>query len=390
MGNSSLWLDTDAILADYAPEAPTDHYMVGEGPSTIEISTEDGTEIVVTYTELGITPGQRNEMRAAVPTLHLWSSGDGISWVPIDTTEIQARLEGTAGSEEDISISDLLGSEDGFYLFAGTRLGFSSTDGRAWTPFDMRGLPEEFGYGVVEAIEDRLVLFGGEDVHGYFSGGPGQQSVWTSPDGRSWTRGNLDVPLELGQGLEFEAGEAVGGPLGIVAQGGTMQVVERIEAVVLVKDGYVVTMGMDSWTLADEATGEFIGETGRGIEFGESPTGAGTFPIVDSVTGEELIVVTEEDIVAAEEAALEGADPGRAEPDHESIELLAFSSDGSTWTTDVLKGLFDEEAGIFRLAVGADRAVALILTDFEAMMEYVHEGGVSPPPIHVWVGELDG
>jgi hypothetical protein len=361
--------------------------MAGEGPSTIEISTEDGTEIVVTYAELGITSEQRDEVQAHAPSLHLWWSADGISWEPIDVTGIRAQLEETEGPpEEGMWIDNLVGSEDGFYVFAGPRLGFRSTDGRTWAPFEMHGLPAEFGFGV-SATEGGLVLFGGEDVHGYFSGGPGEQSIWTSPDGVSWTRGNLDVPLELGQGLEFEVGESVGGPLGILANGGTMQLVERVESVELVKGDYVVTMGIDSWTLSDEATGEFIAETGHGIEIGDHPT-AGTFPIVDSDTGEELVVITEDDIAAAEQAAIEAADPGRAEPEVEPIELLAFSADGTTWTTDEVTELFGEDATVFRLAVGAGRAVALILTDFEAMLEYaLGEGDSEPPPIEVWVGE---
>jgi hypothetical protein len=193
----------------------------------------------------------------------------------------------------------------------------------------------------------------------------------------------------MGRDLEFEVSETSGGPLGILAHGTTAPRIERIQTVEIVKDGYVLTMGIDTWTLTDEATGEFVGETGHGIEIGDSPTGAGTFPIVDSATGEELLVLTEDDIVAAERAVIDAADPRAAEPDLEPIDLLAFSTDGMTWATDDINEIFGDDASILRVVVGADRAVALIVTDFEALMEYAFgEGSGEPPPIDVWVGEL--
>jgi hypothetical protein len=470
IGIGGLWLDTDAILADFAPEASTAHYMVGHGPSTIEISTEDGTEIELTYAELGVTPEQRDELLAAASSVHLSWSADGTSWMPIDPTEVRAHTGDTGGEPEEVSrIEGLVASDDAFYLFAGTRVGFRSTDGRNWTSFEMDGLPAELDFGV-SAVNGGFVLFGGEESHGYFSGGPGgEQSIWTSADGRVWTRGSLGVPPELGEDLEFDVYEAAGGPPGILVHGITVPFVERIESVTVAKHGSVVAVGTDSWTLIDEATGELIAEVdmetmaGGGIvveedegtlSFTDSATGevlivvtrddiraaenaalaaageiqpivskdgfavtlglggwvvadeatgevittlemesahmeldeTGEVVITDPATGDDLLVLTRSEVEAVEQAAFEAAEPEPVEPEMDPAELLAFSTDGATWTVDETTALFGETATILRVAVGTDCAIALVVTDPDALMKYALEGG-EPPPTEVWVGE---
>jgi hypothetical protein len=210
----------------------------------------------------------------------------------------------------------------------------------------------------------------------------GGVDFWTSADGEAWE-------LLASDQSAFETDEVVhslsGGPSGFVAGATRLGEDQPASAAVWTSpDG-------ETWHRSSLTAGLADPETGHGIEFGDSPTGAGTFSIVDSVTGEELVLITEDDIVAAEQAAIEAEDPGRAEPDVGSIELpelLAFSTDGTTWAIDEVTLLFGEDASIFRVAVGADRVVALIPTNFEALMWYaIGEDDAEPPPIEVWVGE---
>jgi hypothetical protein len=160
----------------------------------------------------------------------------------------------------------------------------------------------------------------------------------------------------------------------------------------IVKDGYTLTIGGIVWTLTDEATGEVIAEidmdAGRGGNvLVEAPTGTGRWTFTDATTGDVLLVITEDDIVAAEHAAMEAVEVPTTEVFEEPTELLAFSVDGQTWTVGAVWDLFGDDASLLRTAVGADRAVALILTDFEAIMEYAHGERATPPRMEVWIGE---
>ncbi len=395
-GMSMLAFDTEAILADFAPEASTAHYMVGELPSKLQISTEDGTELELTYTELGITPEQRNEARAAVPSPLLWWSADGVSWTPVDMTEIRAQFADARWSpDEGVWMENLVGSDDGFYLFAGPELGFRSTDGRTWTPFEMQGLPAEFDYRV-SAIEGGLILFGGETEHDYFGGGPGEQSVWTSPDGQTWSQAAVELPAGLGPDLDIELQQVTSGPLGILARGTPMRPRQQPEVVVR-GDDYALTLGSSFWILTEQSTDELIAEIDMETMSGGDVVvedDEGTLIFMDRTTQETLLVVTPEDIWMAEEQALATVGSGSPVVVKDGYTVLMH---GDTWivadeaTGEVIASYQGpdvpgtDEGGNVTLADPETGTVLLIVTeaDIEAAFMEMEEGtsGTAPEDV---------
>lgn len=372
MGRGGTTLDYGAIIADFAPGADPGHTMWGETPSGLEIHTEAGV-IAVPYTDLGISPEDR--MRPDLPTesVFMWRSADGVSWETIDVADIALDPE----SEAEGWWPELIGTEDGFYLFTGSRLGHRSTDGRSWEPFDMVGLPEHFGHEVA-AIDEGFLLYGAtEDV----------RSVWTSSNGVAWSQVPIRVPVDMGEAMEFEVESVSSGPLGVLASGATMPSRAFYDAAtVIVKDGYIVTLGDPDWdTLADEATGEVLVEfrideldntLDKPVVVGRDGVGL-TF--TDASTEELLLVVTEADEMAAQEAREQAAGVER-----EPQAFVTFSSDLATWTMVERGALFGETSETLGTAVGTDRAVALIVRDPEQLFGYFY-GESTLPTIEVWV-----
>jgi hypothetical protein len=380
-GGSMVQLDLGAILAEVRPDLSTEDVIgfgvLGPTEWTLQIDTMS-EEISVSLADLGLTQGEMELAVSEIVVPHLWWSADGVSWESIDQP---------AGVPVSPEFSATVGTTDGFYLFfASPQIGFESADGRTWEPFEMEGLPDPFGGGIVVTIEDGFLASGGTTVHGWFGGGPGEQSVWTSSDGRRWSRAAVELPAGLGPELSFEVHQVASGPLGILARGNPMRPYYEPE-VVIFQDEFALTLGSRFWTLADRATGDVLAEIDMESMSGGSVVVTeeeGTLTFTNRETSEVLLVVAPEDIWMAEEEAraavgssspvvvkdgytvtmsgdtwiLADADTGEAIASYQGPEVMATEEGGDVTLTD-------PETGVVLLTV-TEADIEAAFTEMEA------------------------
>ena len=122
----------------------------------------------------------------------LWTSDDGRSWEKVlDVSGVGWLQDVAAGPDGFVAIgADLTGAGGIWY----------STDGRAWQPaagIADAGSSAELNVSSIAATRSGYVAVGGDGVCDVEPCPDGRAVIWTSPDGRSWSRLQRDDRFEV-------------------------------------------------------------------------------------------------------------------------------------------------------------------------------------------------
>jgi hypothetical protein len=198
----------------------------------------------------------------------IWMSMDGLTWTPVELDPIHFYLSsaGLPTSGPQPGLKDVTYGPGGFLVigYAATDQGTSvviwrSTDGLAWESLD---LPESLFEGArptaVTAGGPGYVIVGAwlDPTAPREGAAPPRAAVWTSPDGKVWTRVPNQAGLGVGGYIDTGEGAESGGMLdvtatanGFVAIGQSCRTVNLMETM-----GLVPTCRPLAWTSDDALT----------------------------------------------------------------------------------------------------------------------------------------
>ena len=341
---------TTAVVADLAWSRSQDPVLRGSGHQLISAVADGGPGLIA----VGIDSSGGDADGA------VWVSADGTAWSRVGAPELEGPdAQGLA----DLAVGPQGIVAVGFDSAAGDidAAAWYSVDGLTWERVNRDGFAHE-GHEEVQAVLGTpfgFVAAGFEVI-----GREADAAVWTSPDGRSWSR--LDDPALGGDGTQRITSLVVG-PEGLVA-GGTNFTLTRFGVYQLDARVWLSTDGT-SWSAVDDPT------------FG----GEGWQYITSIVSGPDGLVAPGGDLL------------GRPGEDNDAA--VWTSPDGHTWTR-VVDPDFDAEraqqisavatgpGGL--IAVGYDtgpagtRAPAVWLSADGRIWSRVADPGLSQPG-HSWM-----
>lgn len=319
-------LDVPAVLADRADFDSPISPGYEQTRSSVSVVLDDGTEVTFPVADLDLTEEERRAFNGDAPASFLLRSaapGEPLAPVP----------------QLDAELSRVLTVDDGFVgVAAWVGSIWSSQDGVTWER--IRSAPNGFGH--VAGYGNRLALIDWST--------PTVRLRVSEDGGATWTTSELPV---AGEDLTSVAI----GPAGIallavddVADGFEPDLIQ------VEKDGYRVDLGDDA-VVTDLATGEVVlrvseDEATSGLsDVVEIGAGGTSFTFFDRETGEELLTVTQADVMDVLF-------------DNEGIQVL-WSTDGTEWAPLDL-GDLDGVGSVLSLnsvAIGEDGLVVGGLTD---------------------------
>lgn len=180
----------------------------------------------------------------------IWTSIDGLTWTPVELDPVLFKLTsaGAPTSGPQPGLKDVAYGPRGFVVlgYAATDQGTSvviwrSTDGLAWESLD---LPESLFEGArptaVMAAGPGYVIVGAwlDPIAPNEGAAPPRAAVWTSSDGRTWTRVPNQTGFGVGGYIDTGEGAEAGGMLdvtatatGLVAIGQTCRAVNLMQTI---------------------------------------------------------------------------------------------------------------------------------------------------------------
>ena len=330
-----VYADGDGLVVERTTDEP-----VTDGATVTTASAAPATEIDrIGWDELGIDPDEAQAVLEAPPTSSILRSEDGRTFTPVDL-----------GTQEDLSVSALAGTDDGYVLITGDlSVGIAelwrSDDGIAWQEMpDTAGLLRSEGRfpgPVVLSVDDRLLAVGTRDD---------LPTAWVSDNGaRTWRL----IDLAARAGLNGAAAvELVGGGdsgVAVVLRSGD-------DAVFAAPDGEVAVEA-DGWTFTVTFTdgvptaAELRAPDGsvtrtwttEELDVVDDPPGIrteddGALTVLDPVTDAELVTFPAGAFERALEEAM-GLDPADADGPRPQGSRLLVSTDLRTWPSADLGAL---------------------------------------------------
>ncbi len=347
--------DGDGLVVERATDEP-----VTDLPPTATASAVPTTVLDrIGWDELDIDPDEARAVLEAPPTSSVLRSEDGRAFAPVDL-ELQ----------DDLSVSALAGTDDGYVLIAGdptrgTSGLWRSDDGAAWQQVpDTAGLLRTAGMfpgPVLLAVDDRLLAVGTRDD---------LPTAWVSDDGaRTWRLIDLTAPA----GMDGPAiVELVGG-----GDGGVAVALRSFDDTAFSAPDGDIAIEADGWTFTVTfADGVPTAAGLRGpdgsvarawtaeeLDVVDDPPGIrteddGALTMLDPVTGTDLVTFPAGALERALEEAMGLGSADAADPLPQDARLLV-STDLRTWSSADLGALqpADVMAWTRAAAVGGGRVL---------------------------------
>ena len=180
VGGDNAWYSVDgsdwseavvpALPEEILPRPASERYVEMTGV------TAAGNDLIA-WGMASVPFANNSEERVEVPLL--WASHDGRTWASV----VDPRMDSLAAVMDGPDGLVAVGETDGLATV------WLSADGQIWEKVDVRGLPPPISIGQGAATKAGYVLVGGDrDCFGGSCRPSTAAAIWTSPDGRSWSR----------------------------------------------------------------------------------------------------------------------------------------------------------------------------------------------------------
>ncbi len=363
----SQWIDLDLqdLLDD--PTLADGGWGVIEGANgeiafelfAVDPEADDAIQ-TITAEELGIDPELAELLGRGGARTVAWVAADGEEFELVDTSGLDAAwVNGAVATESGFAVAGAVGSPP---IEPGTAAVWTSPDGRSWTRASDTGFGDSDIVGGIAELDGRLTVVGTCE---------GRPVAWTRSDDGTWQMTDLSADLGLGAGESSWIWLAASSPAGLVALAEAHPPWQPpVDEVTVEANGYSMLIDNTSFrTTFFEPDGSVIAEI-DGVE----PPDPATLPdrvrltsdtsveILDESGSEVVAVFTEASISAAIEAAVAGVPPEESGLGGESPRrALLHSTDGSSWSVTDLDAIVDPDVLLVPTGLAVSESTVLLV-----------------------------